>query len=150
MEASAAYAKKYLEDILSFFGLNTDVSVTIDEQVIEINIPSSNMNGFLIGQRGDTLRALQALVGGALKNQDYELARVNIDVADYKKQRAHRVQEQAAEWIAAVKASGKEMHLKPMNAADRRAVHQLASDEGLATESVGDGYDRHIVLKKAD
>jgi spoIIIJ-associated protein len=149
MELSAAYAKKYLEDILSFFGLNTDVTVTANDEIIELSIPSSNMNGFLIGQRGDTLRALQALVSGALKNQNYEVSRVSVDVADYKKQRAHRVQEQAAEWIAAVKESGEDMHLKPMNAADRRAVHQLASDEGLLTESVGEGFERHIVLKKA-
>jgi predicted RNA-binding protein Jag len=54
------YAKKYLEDLLSFFGLNTDVyATTEDQEVIELNVPSTHLNGFLIGQRGDTMRALQ-------------------------------------------------------------------------------------------
>jgi predicted RNA-binding protein Jag len=36
-----------------------------------------------------------------------------------------------------------------MNAADRRVVHKAATDYGLETESVGEGRDRHIVLKPA-
>ena len=85
MEESILYAKKYLEDVLSFFGLNTDVYATSEEDVIELSIPSTHLNGFLIGQRGDTLRSLQFLVSNALRNNDYEYHRVNIDVADYKK-----------------------------------------------------------------
>lgn len=147
MEESIVYAKKYLEDILSFFGLNTDVYATNEEDVIELSIPSTHLNGFLIGQRGDTLRSLQFLVSNALRNNDYEYHRVNIDVADYKKQRAERLAEMAEEWINQVKGSGEDMSLKPMNAADRRIVHKVASEAGLATESVGEGRDRHIVLK---
>ena len=148
MEESLQYAKKYLGDILSFFGLNTDIyATTEDGEVIELNIPSSQLNGFLIGQHGDTLRALQFMVSSALKNNGYEVSRVNVDVADYKKQRSERLAEKALEWINQVKESGTEMALKPMNAADRRTVHKVAIEEGVATESQGDGRDRHVVLK---
>lgn len=147
MEESILYAKKYLEDLLSFFGLNTDVYATSEEDVIELSIPSTHLNGFLIGQRGDTLRSLQFIVSNALRNNEYEYTRVNIDVADYKKQRADRLSETAQEWITSVKDSKKELSLKPMNAADRRIVHKVASEAGLETESVGEGRDRHIVLK---
>jgi predicted RNA-binding protein Jag len=41
------------------------------------------------------------------------------------------------------------MDLEPMNAADRRVVHQLAAEYGLTSDSVDEGRDRHIVLKKA-
>jgi predicted RNA-binding protein Jag len=37
-----------------------------------------------------------------------------------------------------------------MNAADRRTVHRVASEAGLASDSVGEGRDRHIVLKPAE
>jgi spoIIIJ-associated protein len=50
MDESVIYAKKYLEDLLSFFGLNTDVHATTEEDVIELSVPSTHMNGFLIGQ----------------------------------------------------------------------------------------------------
>lgn len=149
MEDSILYAKKYLEDLLSFFGLNTDVYATSDEEVIELSIPSTHLNGFLIGQRGETMRSLQFIVSNALRNNGYEYTRVNVDVADYKKQRAERLVETAQEWIKAVKDSGKQLSLRPMSAADRRIVHKAASEAGLETESVGEGRDRHIVLKPA-
>lgn len=150
MEASIQYAKKYLEDLLSFFGLNTEVYATSsDDEVIELNVPSTHYNGFLIGQRGETMRALQFMISNALKNNGYEVTRVNVDVADYKKARADRLSEKAKEWLKSVQDSGEPRHLQPMNAADRRTIHKLANDMGLSTESVGEGRDRHIVLKPA-
>lgn len=151
MEESIQFAKKYLEDILSFFGLNTDVyATTEDNQVIELNVPSSHLNGFLIGQRGDTTRAMQYLVSAALKNNGYEITRVNVDVADYKKGQADRLAAKAQEWIKRVKETGEPMHLRPMNAADRRTIHRVATEEGLRTESEGEFRDRHVVLYPGD
>src|SRR5438105_11382899 len=86
IEEAILYAKKYLEDLLSFFGLNTDVyATTEDHEVIELNIPSTHLNGFLIGQRGETMRSIQYLVSSALKSQNFSHTRVNVDVAEYKR-----------------------------------------------------------------
>lgn len=147
LEDAIVYAKKYLEDLLSFFGLNTDVHATSDDEVIQLNVPSTHLNGFLIGHNGENMRSLQYLVSTALKNNDYAHNRVNVDIADYKRQRADRLRERAQAWVSEVKSSGKPMDLQPMNAADRRVVHQLASEYGLHTESTGEGRDRHIVLE---
>src|SRR3954468_11159098 len=102
MEEAILYAKKYLEDLLSFFGLNTDVYATSEDEMIELSVPSTHLNGFLIGQHGDTMRSLQFIVSNALKNNGYEYTRVNVDVADYKKQRAHQLAERAGDWVKEV------------------------------------------------
>lgn len=146
MDEAVLFAKKYLEDVLSFFGLNTDVHATNDDEVIQLNVPSTHMNGFLIGQHGDTVRSMQFLASMALKNGGYAYTRVNVDVADYKKQRADRLRDKAEGWVKKVRDSGESMDLQPMNAADRRVVHQLAAEYGLSSESAGQGRDRHIVL----
>lgn len=151
MEESIQYAKKYLEDLLSFFGLNTEVRATNSEdEVIELHVPSTHLNGFLIGNRGETMHAMQFLISSALKSHEYEITRVNVDVAEYKLQRANRLSEKAEAWVKEVRDSGQEKSLNPMNAADRRTVHKLASEFGLLTESVGEGRDRHIVLKPSE
>lgn len=147
-DSSIDFAKKYLEDILSFFGLNTDVKAHMDEDVIELKVPSTRLNGFLIGQRGDTLRSLQYLVSNALRNKDFETTRVNIDIADYKQHRADRLAEKAREWAEEVRGSKETKRLKPMSPADRRVVHQTISEEpNVVSESEGEGRDRYIVLK---
>lgn len=150
VEASIQYAKRYIEDLLSFFGLNIDVYATnSDDEVIELHVPSTHLNGFLIGQHGDTMRALQFMISSALRSQGFAMTRVNVDIADYKKNRADRLVEQAQEWMQKVKDSGEPMHLKPMNAADRRVIHKAAAEAGLSTVSEGEGRDRHIVIQAA-
>ncbi|HSX06257.1 MAG TPA: R3H domain-containing nucleic acid-binding protein [Candidatus Saccharimonadia bacterium] len=150
LEDSIQFAKKYLEDLLSFFGLNTDVHATSEDgEVIELNVPSTHLNGFLIGQRGETVRAMQFMTSNALKNNGYAITRVNVDVAEYKKQRADRLAEAAEEWVKQVRDAGQPYEVRSMNAADRRIVHKVAADAGLLSESVGEGRDRHIILKPA-
>lgn len=148
-DASIDFAKKYLEDLLSFFGLNTVVSAHCDEDVIELSVPSTHLNGFLIGQRGETLRSLQFLLSMGLKNKEAELTRVNIDIANYKRHRAERVEEQVREWCKQVVDSGEAMELKPMSPADRRTAHRVVAEFGqLSSHSEGEGRDRHLVITK--
>ena len=142
------YAKKYIEDLLSFFGLNTDVHATSqDDEVIELDVATSYLNGFLIGRAGETVRALQYMIGAALKSQNFKYTRVNVDIAGYKQQQAERLLARAQSWFDEVKKSGHAKELVPMDPAARRVIHQAAGEQGLATESVGQGRDRHIVLK---
>ena len=147
MEESITFAKKYLEDILSFFGLNIDVYATHDDEVIELSVPSTRMNGFLIGQRGDTMRSLQFMVSAALKNKEFDVTRVNVDIADYKKNRQDRLAQNVEEWIEEVVQGKRSKSLRPMNAADRRIVHKVAGEDSrVETESEGEGRDRHVVI----
>lgn len=148
IEEAILYSKKYLEDLLSFFGLNTDVyATTEDHEVIELNVPSTHLNGFLIGSRGDTMRSLQFLVSNALRSQSFLYTRVNVDIADYKKNHAKRLEDTAEAWFKEVRDSGEPKELPPMNAADRRVIHKAADNWSIVTESEGEGRDRHVVLK---
>lgn len=148
-EQSILYAKKYLEDLLSFFGLNTEVLAHADEEVIELSVPSTRFNGFLIGQRGETLRSIQFMIATTLKNREAVINRVNVDIADYKRQRYDRLATQADEWAQEVVRSGEPKPLSPMNAAERRIVHQAVGEyTELETVSEGEGRDRHVVIKK--
>ena len=145
--ASIEFAKKFTEDVLSFFGLNIDVAVSSpDDEIIEVKIPTSNLNGFLIGQRGENMQSLQFLLSNALKNNGHTYMRVSVDVADYKQQRAERLKYKAEDWVRKVKETGESMELRNMSAADRRTIHQLAAEHGLISQSMGEGRNRHIVL----
>ena len=148
-EQSIQFAHKYLEDLLSFFGANLSVSSTCDEDVIELSVPSSDLNSLLIGRNAETLRSLQYIVSTVLRNKDAELTRVNIDIADYKKQRADRVAVQARGWIEEVRKTG-DSYVATLNAADRRIVHHIASEySDIHTFSEGEGRERKITIAQA-
>ncbi len=145
-QESIEFAKKYLSDLLSFFGINVDVQASMDEDVIELAVPSTEINSLLIGRNADTLRSMQLLVSAALRSQEAAVSRVNIDIADYKKQRAEKVAKQAREWIEEVLKTG-DSHVASLNAADRRIVHHVASEySNIQTFSEGEGRDRKIII----
>lgn len=146
-QGSIDFAKKYLEDLLTFFGLNLTVEArAAEEDVIELSVPSSELNSILIGRNAETLRSLQYIISTTLRNNDAVLTRVNLDIADYKKQRAEKVAEQAREWIESVRKTG-DSYVANLNAADRRIVHRVADEyEDIRTFSEGEGRDRRIVI----
>jgi len=147
-DESIRFATKYLEDLLSFFGVNVAVDSTIDDEVIQLSIPSTSMNSLLIGKEANNLRALQHIVSMALASHGAEVTRVSVDVADYKRQRADRIAEQAEEWIREVRATGQPKVLN-LNAADRRVVHKVAQDySDIDTHSEGEGRERQLFITK--
>ena len=150
-DESIRFATKYVEDLLSFFGINVAVYSTIEDDVIQLSVPSTSMNSLLIGKNANNVRALQHIVSMTLVARNAEVTRVNIDVADYKRQRADKIEHQAEQWIRQVRATGKERILD-LNAADRRVVHRFASDySDIETFSTGEGRERRLhIVKKAE
>ena len=148
-EQATEFARKYLEDLLSFFGVNVVVTASTEDDVIELAVPSTDLNSLLIGRGAETLRSLQYMVSTVLRNQNAALTRVNIDIADYKRQRAERIAKQAREWIEEVRRTG-DSHVVDLNAADRRIVHQVATEySDIQTFSEGEGRDRRLTIAQA-
>ena len=145
-EESLEFAQKYLSDILTFFGVNVEVDAQVTDDIIELSVPSTDSNSILIGKNAETLRSLQYLISTTLRSKGADTVRVNIDIADYKKQRAEKVAAQAKEWIEEVLRTG-DSHIARLNAADRRVVHHVAGEyPNIRTFSEGEGRDRRIVI----
>jgi spoIIIJ-associated protein len=148
-EESIEFARTYVADLLTFFGVNVEVAVEVEDDVIELSVPSTDLNSLLIGRNAETLRSLQYLVSTVLRNKDAALTRVNIDIADYKKLRAERLSKEARGWIEEVRSTGNTKVIE-LNAADRRVVHQVATEySDIKTFSEGEGRERRITISQA-
>jgi spoIIIJ-associated protein len=148
-ETAPQLAKRRLEELVSFFGVNAEASVNETEDGIELEI-AADSSGRLIGYHGETLRALQYLVN-LMTQKSGENRRVYLDVAGYKKARAYSLEKQARETAERVLASGVEEALPPMNAAERRIVHMALRDLGtVGTDSRGEEPKRYIVVLPAE
>ena len=145
-QESIDFAQKFLQDIISFFGENIEVTARLDEDIIELHVETSELNSLLIGRNAETLKSLQYIVSTSLRNKDAALTRVNVDVADYKKQREEKLAEKARVWIEEVRTTG-DSYIAHINAADRRVVHRVATEyDDIQTFSEGEGRDRHLII----
>jgi spoIIIJ-associated protein len=145
-QQSIDFAQKFLQDIISFFGENIEVTSHLEEDIIELHVETSELNSILIGRNAETLKSLQYIVSTSLRNKEASLTRVNVDVADYKKQREEKLAEKARGWIEEVRTTG-DSYIARINAADRRVVHRVATEyDDIQTFSEGEGRDRHLII----
>ncbi len=147
MEDIAALAKLRLEEMLTYFGVNTSAKADFDESTITLSVQSDD-TGRLIGRHGETLDALQQLVNALVRAHTAEHVYISVDVGDYKKARAEALSESAKNDAQHVAQTGEPRTLRPMNAAERRIVHMALADiPEVVTESQGDGRERRVVIK---
>lgn len=140
-----------LENILGLMALEGSFEVVEGPEEIVATIEAEDA-GRLIGYRGETLDSLQLLVNQIFSHQvgNDNFKRVIIDVGGWRKNKEADLERRARSWADEVKESGEEIELESMPAWQRRIVHMVVGEvEGVESESVGEGKDRHLVLRPA-
>ena len=109
--------------------------------------PEDDM-ALLIGRHGQTLEAIQELARMAIGRRLDQRIRVIVDVEDYRKRRESRLEEDAREAALRVAAEGGEYEFDPMNAYERKLVHDaVAGVDGVETVSRGEEPSRYVVIR---
>jgi spoIIIJ-associated protein len=101
----------------------------------------------LIGKHGQTLDAIQELTRQVVGHRLDQRIRVLVDVEDYRKRRAARLVEKAQEAVDRALESGQEQELEPMDALERKIVHDaVAGIDGVDSTSRGEDPGRYVVI----
>jgi spoIIIJ-associated protein len=141
--------REVLEALLGRMGLPARVQAEERQGVLHLGVLGEHA-GLLIGRHGRTLEALQFVVARILDRQLGERAAVVVDVEGYRQRHEERLRERALRLARQVRLTGEAAAFEPMAAGDRRIIHvALQGDAEVGTESVGDGPERHVVIKPA-
>lgn len=134
-----------LNKLLSIMNYKTTVAQSVDEtNNIILNI-STDEAGRLIGEKGETLYALQYIVNKIIYSRNTENPKVIIDVDGYRSKRKDKLIDMAQRAAEATKNSGKNSSLPLLNSYERKIVHEsLHDDDEVITQSEGEGYYKKI------
>ena len=136
----------FLVELAKKMNIDITVECEINENDLNFNVKGENV-GKLIGYRGETLNAIQVLLGG-LKRSGEGRYRLYLDVEDYKKGREQTLVDLANRMADKAEEIERNVHLDPMSAYERRIVHSALQNRTLVeTESMGEGETRHVVIK---
>jgi len=150
LDEEAEAAADLLEGLLDAMDLPGDLRISLQDAHAEVEIVGLS-EGVLIGRRGQTLDAVQELVRTAMQRRFERRSRVLVDVDGYRARRLEKLLERADEVVAEVLETGASQRLEPMDAIERRLVHQrVASHEGVVSHSHGREPSRRIVIDLAD
>lgn len=139
-------ATDFLNGILNKFNINGQVSCVEQKNELHFMINGENV-GKLIGYRGETLNALQYLLG-SVKVAGEGRVRIYLDIENYKAKREETLVELANKMADKAEEIERNVHLDPMTAYERRIIHTALQERTLVeTESTGEGEKRHVVIK---
>ena len=129
--------KNILENLLTRLGFEATIEETEMETGSLLNVKTEDDPGRLIGRQGRTLSDLQYLTNRLLIVQDKEAPKVTVDVGNYRTENTENLVKTAKEAAEKSRRWGEVVELEPMNAYDRRIVHQALADvEDVTTESI--------------
>jgi len=147
-------ARAVLEEILRHMGVTATVerrdAPASAEIVLEIKTAES---GLVIGRKGQTLEALQYLVGRiASERQSNDGPHIVIDIENYRERRRKSLEDMALRLGEKAKRQRKTISVDALSAADRRIIHAVLQDDPwVTTRSLGQGsYRRLLIIPEGD
>ena len=148
LETQARVTEDFVRGLLEHMGLEARVVSSINEDRALVEAQGLNL-GLAIGQRGDTVRAITQLARTMVQRMsdgDAEGSLI-VDVGGYRERRRSFLTEFANTQAEEVLADGQSRALEPMNAADRKVVHDAVGEiSGVTTQSEGLDMERHVVI----
>lgn len=141
----------FIEGLLDALGIEGSVNRTqVDDETIELDVVSESSDlGLLIGPKGQTLSSVHELARAVLQRRapGRHDGRVRIDIGGYRHRRREALARFVQDQATAVVESGVSRALEPMNAVDRKVVHDTVNEmEGVSTISEGLDPDRRVVI----
>ncbi len=139
----AEYFEKFFENI----NMEAEIDVDLIDNRYKVNLDAEN-NAVIIGRGGQSLQGLNTLIRSVASAQYKRRVPVSVDINNYKEDRYQKLEHMARRVARNVSRNHVAASLDPMPSDERRIVHQALSNyNGVVTESVGEGQQRHIVIR---
>lgn len=146
LNEEADLAADFVEGLLDILELPGDIEIEVDENQAFVNVVEVG-SGLLIGRRGATLDALQELVRAATQRQIERRSHVRIDIEGYRQRQLEKIKDRCRDGIAQVRETGEPYRLEPMDAYERKVMHDLvARTGGVRSSSEGVEPRRRVVV----
>ena len=142
--------KEYLEKIIKHLGVEDDFEIVLEELddrlKIAITVPNNDV-ALLIGNRGETLEALELLTKLSFKDE-FPDKRIMLDINEYRSASENRLKEKAVLFAKKALETKEPQEMYGLNSYERYLVHSaLTEDKSLSgVESFSEDRDEERVL----
>src|ERR687897_664200 len=133
-----------VSSILDAMGFEARVEIYDAGGFIAADVAPDN-TALFIGQKGETIDALQYLVNVAAFRERPFFKRIVLDAEGYRQRRVEAIQGMAHRTARRAVRERRTVEMPPMNSSERRVVHLFLSENpGVTTESEGSGDNRRV------
>ncbi|MDQ3942228.1 MAG: protein jag [Actinomycetota bacterium] len=130
--------------VVEAMGFESRIDVYDAGGFVAVDVTSDN-TALFIGQKGETIDALQYLVNAAIYRKHPFVKRIVLDAEGYRQRRVEAIQGIAHRTARRAIRERRSVELPPMNPSERRIVHLFLKDNPtVTTASEGSGDNRRV------
>ncbi|CAB4663694.1 MAG: single-stranded DNA-binding protein [Actinobacteria bacterium] len=145
LEEEGDIAADYLEGLLDITDLDGDIDIDVENDRAAVAIVGGNLT-HLVGSDGEVLDALQELTRLAVQTSTGDRSRLMLDIDGFRAGRKDELKTLAQESADEVTETKTSLKLRPMNAFERKVIHDTIQTLGLTSESEGEDPERCVVI----
>ncbi len=139
-------ARSMLSTILKYIIGEGNIEVRERDDEVYLNVICDD-SGILIGKDGNTLNALQYLLGRMVHRGDRTGKLICVDVGGYRERRKRSLQHTVDSLTEKALQTGKPIRVDTANIFDRWLVHTMLSNHNkVYTKSMGEGRNRQLFI----
>lgn len=149
MSAFTDIVLKTAKELLSLLEIKAeDVSAEEKDGVVELHITvAEGDSGILIGYHGETLGALQYLIGQIANKGKEAWTRIQLNINQYRDQREVQLKQMAQNAADRALSTGDEIEMPYLTPAERRIIHlELSTRTDVSSFSEGEGRNRRLII----
>jgi spoIIIJ-associated protein len=136
--------KDLVSSIVGAMGFDSRIDVYDAGGFVAADVASDN-TALFIGQKGETIDALQLLINAAVYRKRPFVKRIVLDAEGYRQRRIEAIQGMAHRTARRAVRERRTVELPPMNPSERRIVHLFLRDNPkVTTASEGSGNNRRV------
>lgn len=151
LEKGVKLAQNLAEELLQKLEIKAEVKTKEENSSIYIDIEGGDL-GLLIGYHGESLEALQLLLGLMINKNlgGEEWVPISLDIGGWREERVQAIRSLVKKMISEIGDSKDKVELPPMPASQRRTAHLILGEfPGFTSESIGDEPNRRVIIKKS-
>jgi spoIIIJ-associated protein len=141
-------AADYIEELLDIADLDGDIDIDSRSGRAYVSVTASGEANLRQLSKPDTVAALQELTRLAVQSKTGRFSRLILDIGGSRDARAAELAALVDAAVARIEAGAASASLPPMSSYERKVVHDLVAERGFASESEGEGRDRHTVITR--
>ena len=146
IEEQAEVAEAFVSGLLGAFGLEGTVTTRVEDEILYIDV-SGEQTEALIGPKGSVMHSVLELTRTVVQRKTYGAPRMRIDIGGYVERRREALRIYAGKIAEQVIEDKGEIMMEPMNAADRKVLHDAVADiDGVRSFSEGEDPRRAVVI----
>ena len=146
-EIKIAVIEEVTRTLLELLRTQTTIKVNAKNGTFHVSVYPDQDTGLIIGKHGQTIDALEHILGKMVRTRLQDMTRISLDVADYRERQLDKVRRDTLQAVRKALSSNDKVVTDPLTTEGlKAALGAIAKSDKISYAIIGQGLYKNIIL----